>query len=216
MSSVLEMQSDSQDASGSSRLKEDLRELERDLEAAALSEMKLLQSLLGTSIDALNFRTRIQGSWSMLGMVAALFLTMDQYNRVVLCPEEISSTLPFCDYVHPFCSGIATIFSATSVLLSVLLYVQMGFVPDEYLGVWMKIVGWAVDIPLLSFIVSVIAWSVSLLWQGAMNYGMLGCSVAALALVMTILILAFYFKLRALTNKYLLQSGDSTKASKGS
>ncbi|CAK9038638.1 Uncharacterized protein SCF082_LOCUS22696 [Durusdinium trenchii] len=201
------------DTQDTSLLQSDIRELERDLEAAAQSEMMLLESLLGKTLDASSFRERIQGAWSMMGVVGALFLTMDQYNHVVHCPADVKVHVPFCQQVHPCLSGIATVFAAGSVVLSMVLYVQMSFVPDEFLGAWMRNLSTAVDFPLFSFIVSILAWSLAMLWRGILNYGILGVFVSVMVLILGAVILFFYLKVKTMTSKYLISAAAAAKAS---
>ncbi|CAK9043465.1 Uncharacterized protein SCF082_LOCUS24836 [Durusdinium trenchii] len=196
-----------------SLLQSKMREVERDLEAAAQSEMMLLESLLGKTVDASSFRARIQGAWSMMGMVSALFLTMDQYNNVVICPADMQVKVPFCQQVHPCLSGIATAFAAASVVLSMVLYVQMSFVPDEFLGAWMSKLSFAVDFPLFSFIVSILGWGLTMLWRGILNYGILGYVISVMVAILGSVILFFFLKVKTMTNKYLISAAAAAKAS---
>ncbi|CAJ1381940.1 unnamed protein product [Effrenium voratum] len=207
MASGLEMPS-----AESSLLPRDLSEVQKDIEATVQSEMMLFESLLGKSIDASGFRERIQGAWSMIGMVGALTLTMDQYNEPVTCPKDVSSHVFICQYVHPLLAACSTIFAAASVLLSMILYVEMSFVPDEFLGPWMRKLSWAVESPLLCFIIGIICWALDFLWRGALQYGNMGYAVAAMVVVVGIGVLIMYLKLKAMTNKFLLQAAASAAA----
>lgn len=67
-----------------------LEDLGEDVKASAHSEIMLLRSLLANNkVDPDSFRERTQGAWEMIGVVSALFLTMDRYTEVVECdPEE--------------------------------------------------------------------------------------------------------------------------------
>ena len=174
----------------SSPLKSDLDEV--DLEAAAQSEIVLLELLLGKSLDASGFRERIQGAWSNLAVVAALFLTMDSYNDAFACPADLKSKLNFCKYVHPALAGLATIFATAAVVLVTILYMSMNFVPDEFLGVWMRKVSWAVDSPLFCFMISILAWALDMLWRGVLNHGRLGYVIAAIMVVVCIFMLPWF------------------------
>ena len=80
---------------------------------------------------------RTQGAWEMIGLVSALFLTMDKYcDPIEIYDEELLELVPFCHQIHPFCAGTATLFAASSVVLSMILYCQISFVPDQFLGDW--------------------------------------------------------------------------------
>ncbi|CAJ1356652.1 unnamed protein product [Effrenium voratum] len=207
---MMETDSDTQ-THESSLLPGDLREVQRDIAVTVQSEMMLFESLLGTSIDASSFRERIQGAWSMVGVVSALILTMDQYNEVVTCPEEVSSHVSFCQDVHPLLSACSTVFAACSVLLSMMLYVEMSFVPDEFLGPWMQKLSWAVEAPVHAFIISMSAWVADFLWRGVLNYGHLGWVVAAILFLASFGVLYLRLKLKAMTNKFLLQAAAAEK-----
>ena len=181
---------------------------EGDLKRAVHSEMILLQSLLAKKvIDPSNFRERTQGAWEMIGVVSALFLTMDKYcDPVEIYDEELMELVPFCHQIHPFCAGTATLFAASSVVLSMILYCQISFVPDQFLGDWMFALARCVDLPVLCFIVSVICWCLDLVWIGIVIHGTFGVIFGGLVMIPAACILLLYVKVKSLTNKFLLRA----------
>lgn len=154
-----------------------LEDLGEDVKASAHSEIMLLRSLLANNkVDPDSFRERTQGAWEMIGVVSALFLTMDRYTEVVECdPEEDWGLNPhLCNHIHPLLAGTATIFAVSSVVTSLILTTQIKFVPDEYLGDWMATLTWSAEFPLMFFILSIISWALDLSWRGVVRYGTFG------------------------------------------
>lgn len=163
-------------------------------------------------MNAENFRARTQGSWEMIGVVSALFLTMDRYNELLHCDEEaLVAGVPFCEQIHPFLAGTATLFAACSVVMSMILYIQMTFVPDEFLGDWMSNLAWSVEIPNRCFILSVSSWALDLLWQGVIHHGTFGLIFSVLVLVPAFLIVLFYLRTKNLTNNYLMMAAAAAE-----
>ena len=181
---------------------------EGDLKRAVHSEMMLLQSLLAKKvIDPCNFRERTQGAWEMIGVVSALFLTMDKYcDPIEIYDEELLELVPFCHQIHPFCAGTATLFAASSVVLSMILYCQISFVPDQFLGDWMFALARCVDFPVLCFIVSVVCWCLDLVWIGIVTHGTFGVIFGGLVMIPAACILLLYVRVKSLTNKFLLRA----------
>lgn len=188
-------------------------ELKHQLQTTVQSEINLLRKLMASKkMDAENFRARTQGSWEMIGVVSALFLTMDRYNELLHCDEEsLVGGVPFCEQIHPFLAGTATLFAACSVVMSMILYIQMTFVPDEFLGDWMSNLAWSVEIPNRCFILSVSSWALDLLWQGVIHHGTFGLAFSVLVLVPALLIVLFYLRTKNLTNNYLMMAAAAAE-----
>lgn len=141
----------------------------------------------------------------------ALFLTMDRYTEQLNCEDEdLAATVPFCDQLHSLCAGTATLFAACAVVSSMILYIEMTFVPDEFLGDWMGNLSWSVELPLLSFIFSISAWALDLMWQGVVHHGAFGKIFIVMVLLPAALILALYFRTKSLTNKYLMMAASKS------
>lgn len=188
-------------------------ELKHQLQTTVQSEINLLRKLMASKkMDAENFRARTQGSWEMIGVVSALFLTMDRYNELLHCDEEsLVGGVPFCEQIHPFLAGTATLFAACSVAMSMILYIQMTFVPDEFLRDWMSNLAWSVEIPNRCFILSVSSWALDLLWQGVIHHGTFGLAFSVLVLVPALLIVLFYLRTKNLTNNYLMMAAAAAE-----
>ena len=188
------------------------KELEDEMKTTAQSEIMLLRQLLGNGVvDVTSFRERTQGSWEMIGVVSALFLTMDRYTEQLNCEDEdLAAIVPFCDQLHPLCAGTATLFAACAVVSSMILYIEMTFVPDEFLGDWMGNLSWSVELPLICFILSISAWAVDLMWQGVVHHGTFGKIFVVMMLVPAMIILALYLRAKSLTNKYLMMAASKS------
>ena len=64
----------------------ELQKLEQDAKNAAASEMLLMSSLIGKELEPAAVRERIQGAWTNVGLVGALFLTMLKLEPIE-CPD---------------------------------------------------------------------------------------------------------------------------------
>eukprot|EP00913_Durusdinium_trenchii_P010461 g9808.t1 len=86
------------DTQDTSLLQSDIRELERDLEAAAQSEMMLLESLLGKTLDASSFRERIQGApmplWNRYSFCCRVSRALNGIVRADELSDFLSDTAP--------------------------------------------------------------------------------------------------------------------------
>ena len=154
----------------------ELQRLEQDAKNAAASEMLLMSSLIGKELEPAAVRERIQGAWTNVGLVGALFLTMLKLEPIE-CPEEVMSLMPseyFCAHVHPFLCGFAVLGNTLAVILSTILYVQVSFVPDAFLGEWMERLSMSIESATLSFVFGAVFWALDVLWQMNLLYGIWG------------------------------------------
>mmetsp|Transcript_9054 Transcript_9054/g.16558 ORF Transcript_9054/g.16558 Transcript_9054/m.16558 type:complete len:201 (+) Transcript_9054:95-697(+) len=164
--------------------------------------------MLEKNLEASTFRERILASWTTIGVVGALFLTMLDYSARPECHDEfLLELLPsqeFCDEVHPFLCSMGLAFNVIAVILTTILIMQVGFVPDELLADWIRGMPLMVEMPLVSFIVGALAWAGDLVWLGVVAHGAYGRRFSIAAVVIALLLLAVYANIRAKTNRLIL------------
>lgn len=77
--------------------------------------------LLGKTLDPSTFRDRMTGTWTTIGVVSALFLTMLNYPNPAICEEELVLLTPsqgFCDTLHPLLCVIAMASNVVAVIMT--------------------------------------------------------------------------------------------------
>ena len=166
--------------------------------------------MLGDNLDPATFRERMMGAWTTLGVVGALFLTMLDYSRTAKCEDDLLlSVMPsqkFCDTIHPFLCSMGLAFNVVAVLLTTILIMQVGFVPDEKLAHWVAGMPLIVEMPLVSFIIGAMMWAGDLVWLGVVAHGAYGVHFAGVACVISVALLGVYAYTRADTNRLIMHT----------
>ncbi|CAE7208677.1 unnamed protein product, partial [Symbiodinium sp. CCMP2456] len=149
------------------------KEILQDTAAMNRSPFLLMLPVLGTTkLDAQSFRDRAGGAWSTIGVVAALILTMSNFTENVECDDYTVSlfrSASVCNSLHPILSFVAMLSCTVSAIMSTILYMMIGFVPDEYIREWAQGISWILEAPTFSFIAGIVAWALDILFQGALH-----------------------------------------------
>ena len=164
--------------------------------------------MLGKSLDPSTFRDRMMAAWTTIGVVGALFLTMLDYSKTANCEgDHLLSVMPsqeFCDTIHPFLCSMGLAFNVIAVILTTILIMQVGFVPDEKLSDWVAGMPITVELPLVSFIIGALMWAGDLVWLGVVAHGAYGVRFSVGAGVIAISLLGVYASTRAKTNRLIM------------
>ncbi|CAE7352404.1 ttc4 [Symbiodinium pilosum] len=176
----------------------------------ALIRSPFLETLpmLGKSLDPSTFRDRMMAAWTTIGVVGALFLTMLDYSQSAKCESDhLLSVMPsqeFCDTIHPFLCSMGLAFNVIAVILTTILIMQVGFVPDEKLSDWVAGMPITVELPLVSFIIGALMWAGDLVWLGVVAHGAYGVRFSVGAGIIAISLLGVYASTRAKTNRLIM------------
>ena len=121
--------------------------------------------------------------------------------------DLLLSVLPsqeFCDTIHPFLCSMGLAFNVIAVILTTILIMQVGFVPDEKLSDWVAGMPITVEMPLVSFILGALMWAGDLVWLGVVAHGAYGLKFSLAACVIAVTLLSVYATTRAKTNRLIM------------
>ena len=168
--------------------------------------------MLGKTLEPATFRDRMMASWTTIGVVGALFLTMLEYGRKEHCHADwLIAVMPskeFCDTIHPFLCSMGLAFNVIAVILTTILIMQVGFVPDEKLADWVASMPITVEMPLVSFIIGALMWAGDLVWLGVVSHGHYGVRFSVGACVIAVTLLGVYANTRAKTNRLIMLTSN--------
>mmetsp|Transcript_19002 Transcript_19002/g.39204 ORF Transcript_19002/g.39204 Transcript_19002/m.39204 type:complete len:105 (-) Transcript_19002:78-392(-) len=99
----------------------------------------------------------------------------------------------------------------TTRIMSTILYMMIGFVPDEHIREWAQGISWIVEAPTFSFIAGVVAWALDILLQGIVKHGQVGLVLGGCMFVVGVAVMATYLKIKAITNQLLLRAYAETQ-----
>lgn len=195
---------------------EDLKkDILQDAAAMSRSPFLLMLPVLGTTkLDAQSFRDRAGGAWSTIGVIAALIVTMCNYTDIVECDDYTVSlfrSASVCNCLHPILSFVAMLSCTVSAIMSTILYMMIGFVPDEHIREWAQGISWIVEAPTFSFIAGAVAWAVDILLQGIVKHGQVGLALGGCMVVVGLAVVATYLKIKTITNQLLLRAYAETQ-----